>query len=220
MGYTTNFKGAILVTPMVEPVLAAKINLYLNTRHDKILHHPEMENVVVPDRDLLGYLLPDFEDAMEYADNYKPLLAPHLLKPGQKFETALLHTKVLLNCPPDAIFSMRYDGPEDDRMGCWSDLHLIQDAPSNRSFLVWTNSEKTAALDRWVERIFGILCYQGYHCEGRMSAQGEEPSDQWGIVVEKYSVTRVDGRVEPTWVKEASAAQRQSEKMAKKEAKS
>jgi len=211
MGYSTDFTGAILVTPKVDPTLAAKINLYLNTRHDKIHQHPRMAEVVAPDSDLLGCMMPNFEDALECADGYDPLVTPHFLFPGSKYETALRDAKISLNGDPNAT---QYCGSEYDGMGYNSDLYLIQDPFINWSFLVWSNREKTMALDRWVQQVFDILRHHGYYCGGRMFAQGEDAADQWSIVVENNTVTKVDGRVEPTWVRESASAQERSEEKA------
>lgn len=233
MGYTTTFKGAFKITPMVNPALACRFNAWLNNRHN-FRDAPLLLNEIA-DKTLYGvpgengeYVMPSIEKQIRkmVEDGTNPFLAPHLtgycgMGDSMECQEAFATTgemddkdkaKVLnewcktINQVPKGLPSL------------WSDFIIVNDREGNCSYLKWDRSEKSYEMDKWAQILLDLLSSMHFTLEGTICAKGEDPGDYWSMqicektVLVEYSQHRIDGA---TYEKEAKAAEQSSEKQAK-----
>lgn len=178
MGYNTDFCGAIRVLPKVEPMLAAKIGLFLNLRHSKILLRPEFEMLLTPiplPKPLEPIArIPDINAAINYTERRFEMdteIAPHFTEADSLYSQT--EEELTRSCPLD------YSTPEWDGYSLYSCVYLIQDPNADRSFLGWNRSEKAQATEGWLGYMTKLLLACGYQLDGTIIAQGERDDDRW-----------------------------------------
>lgn len=223
MGYTTIFKGAFKVTPIVEIETVMRLNLWLNSRHYTRAFPKESE---LMDKTIFGsagekgqFIIPSLSLAKErlIKSGIDPTIAPWLLYNseddmpvpgflgGNSDETAHLIAEA----------SAKYSTPPGLLPSLYSDFIIVQDPQHQCSWLMWNQSEKSYKMELWGEFLWWLLLKLGYTTEGIISAKGEDADDQWHMTATQNSFCVYNGFGSPTYDKESKAAMKQSEKAAK-----
>lgn len=208
MGYYTEFAGAFKITPIVDPEVALRINLWLRSRHYIRPFPDDLE-----DQTLFGktgtngeYIIPSFSAALldMQKKNWIPTIAPWAISETEDFfyETKMLLLKKFIhnyNTCPGIIPSL------------WSDFVLIQDPNLGCSWLRWNESDNAQKMEKWGNILWKIFRAMGYFCEGTIEGTGEDEGDIWYMTADANSFRIGSGKANPTYEKESRTAWEKSE---------
>lgn len=240
MGYSNDYYGAFRITPKVDPLVACRLNLWLNSRHFNRyeLKRELGEELNFEDETVFGaagkngeFVMPSFCTAWKNlrADDIDPFLAPHMIgfsSTDQKTDEMVQIVKnaaktnrsvkagVVSAC---ADLSNRYYNDTPGKVySLWSDLYIINDPNKDVSYLSWTGCEKSYHMDDWFRTIIGILQAIGHSVDGAVTEVWEDGYVRlFSMQDGKFTVTEDVNDAASTYGDEAEKAQRRSEKAAK-----
>lgn len=83
-----------------------------------------------------------------------------------------------------------YNQPGDGKPGLWCDWIAAKDG----SAIIWGGGEKFYYAEDWMRYIIENFL-QGHKVDGEIIATGEEPDDNWKLIVDNGIVSRKDGTI-------------------------
>lgn len=240
MGYSNDYYGAFRITPKVDPLIACRLNLWLNSRHFNRFGLKKELGVEVDleDETVFGtageegeFVIPSFSTAWKNlrADDIDPFLAPHMIgfsmtdrktdemvqivKDASKTNRSI---KVSLMSTYADLGTRYYNDVPGAVYSLWSDLYIVNDPDNDVSYLTWTGSEKSYCMEDWFRTIVGFLQVMGYTVDGSVSEVWED-GDVYLFTMKDNVFTVVGNgrRAASTYGDEAEKAQKRSEKAAK-----
>jgi len=85
-----------------------------------------------------------------------------------------------------------YNYPPSTQPGLWCQWVVSDDG----NFIEWDGSEKFYESAEWMKYIINNFIKDGHVCNGKIEAQGEDPSDRWKLIVENNVVKKMSA----SWV--------------------
>lgn len=238
MGYSNVYYGAFRITPKIDPLIACRLNLWLNSRHFRRYRMKKelQANFDIEDETIFGtvgadgeFVIPSFRTAWTNLmnDGMDPFLAPHLMG----LSSTDLRTDEFVQMIKDACktnptikaslmstYSLcnckYYNSTPGKIFSLWSDLCIINDPDNDVSYLSWTNCEKSYHMKDWFRTIVGVFQVLGYVIDGSVTEVCEDGGEYHFSVKDGcFIVSTVDAI--HTYEDEAAEAQKRSEVAAK-----
>lgn len=193
MGYTTDFSGAIRITPRIAEPLAEKLEQWLELRHMR-RDVTALEPLYATEEERKAHTL--------FGDGNFGLQGEFYLPDETKdFGTIFFQKEPY---PEGLADNLAMSYPPKNCPSLYSDLALVHSQNADCSYIGWTGAEKAYEIPKWLKLLASYLVPRGYHLDGTLFANGESGNDFYYIRVNDEDVQIEDLEPESTYCSEFS----------------